>query len=376
MKVALVHDWLTNYGGSEKCIEAIHFIFKDAPIYTTVFNPKNMPVNFKDMDIKTSFIQKLPWAKTKYQNYLPLMPLAFEEFDLSEFDLVISNSHSCAKGVRTLPNTLHISYVQTPMRYAWDLYNEYMKQNKSYLSKLIIRPILSYLRMWDRLSADRVEHFICNSYNVQERIRKYYKREAEIIYPPVDTDFFKPSYQDHDGYFLVISRLVSYKRIDLIIETFNKLNLPLKIVGTGGEFKSLKRKARSNIEFLGYQPDEKLKELYANCQAFIFAAEEDFGITPVEAQSAGRPVVAYGFGGTRETVIENKTGIFFYEQSIEALASAVHRLRTMKFNCEEIRNNALKFDKKIFFKKFKDFVLNKYEEFKKNKKLERIYLVT
>lgn len=363
MKVAIVHDWLINYGGAERVLESIHSLFPNAPVYTAVYNLENLPDSFKGFKIYPSFLQKLPFSKTKYQSYLPFMPLAFEEFNFSDYDLVISSSHSCAKGIIVKTKTLHISYVHTPMRYAWDLYHEYMNNEPmGIVKKLLVRPLMNNLRIWDRLSADRVDKFICNSYHVKQRIKKYYRKEAEVIYPPVNTDFFVPLKNPSLDYYLVVSRLVPYKQVDLIVQTFNKLRLKLKIVGMGSEYKRLRRLAKSNIEFLQKRTDEELRDLYANCKALIFAGEEDFGIAPVEAQSAGRPVIAYGKGGVLETVIDDRTGILFYESSIEALASAIYRLETLNLDSEKIRNNALKFDKQIFLQKFLAFVEHSYNE--------------
>jgi len=363
MKIAIVHDWLTNMGGAERVILAFHEIFPDAPIYTSVYNPDKLPEEFRKMDIRTSFIQKLPRAKTKYNMYLPLMPTAFEQFDLSEYDVVLSSSSSCAKGVITRADTLHICYCHTPMRYAWDFYHEY-KQNAPKWQKKFIPFLMNYIRMWDRLTADRVDYFIANSNAVARRIKKHYRRDAVVINPPVNVDFYTPKDEDED-YFLIVSRLVEYKRIDIAIEAFNDLGLPLIIIGDGPEKSKLQSLAKSNIKFLGRLPDEEVKEYYAKCRAFIFPGEEDFGITPLEAQACGRPVIAFGKGGVLDSVIDGVTGIYFKEQTKESLCEAVIKFNNKSFDKNIIRKSAERFDVKNFKTKIYNFILEKYENFKK-----------
>jgi glycosyltransferase involved in cell wall biosynthesis len=366
MKLAIVHDWLTNMGGAERIIRIFHELFPDAPIYTMVHDKENMPKDFKEMDIRTSFIQKMPFGVKKYQSYLPLMPVAVEQFDLSDYDVVISSSTSCAKGVITRSDTVHICYCNTPMRYAWDMYHDYIK-DKNVVTKYTIAFLMNYIRLWDRISADRVDYYIANSKNVANRIKKHYKRESEVIYPPVNTDYYTPGDKVEDFY-LVVSRLVPYKRIDLVVEAFNKLGFPLKIIGDGSEFKRLRSMAKSNIKFLGRLSDEEVREHYRKCKAFIFPGEEDFGITPVETQACGRPVIAYGKGGTLETVIDDQTGVFFKEQTVEAIINAVKYFEKniFKFDSSIIRQNALNFSKNVFKQKIKEFVLKKYEEYNMN----------
>ncbi|KAA5806377.1 glycosyltransferase family 4 protein [Thermoanaerobacterium thermosaccharolyticum] len=364
MKIAIVHDWLTNMGGAERVILAFHEIFPDAPIYTTVFNPDRLPDEFKKIDVRTSFIQRLPKAKTKYNMYLPFMPTAFEQFDLSEYDIVLSSSSSCAKGVLTRPDTLHICYCHTPMRYAWDFYSEY-KESAPKWQKKFIPFLMNYIRMWDRLSADRVDYFIANSNEVAKRIKKHYRRESVVINPPVNTDFYTLVDEDED-YFLIVSRLVEYKRIDIAVEAFNELGYKLIIIGDGPEKEKLESKAKANIEFLGRLPDEEVREYYAKCKAFIFPGEEDFGITPLEAQASGRPVIAYGRGGVLDSVVDGVTGVFFDKQNKESLKEAIVKFKDMKFDKNLIRKHAEEFDINIFKKKVYDFVIEKYREFKGN----------
>lgn len=363
MKVAIVHEWFSGIGGSEKVVKAFHELFPDAPIHVFIHNKDNMPEEYNKMDIRTSYLQKIPFAKTRYQNLLPLMPHAVEQYDLSEYDLVISSSTCCAKGVITKADTLHICYCHTPMRYGWDLYHQYIGE-KSKLMQWIISFQMHKIRLWDKLSADRVDYFVANANNVAKRIQKNYRRDSKVIYPPVDTDFYTPS--DKNGeYYLIVSRLVGYKRVDLAIEAFNELGLPLVIIGGGLEHKKYKSIAKNNISLLGKLSDEEMREYYRGCRAFIFAGEEDFGITPVEAQACGNPVIAYGKGGTLETVIDRQTGIFFYEQSVESLKEAVLKMEQSYSNFDKsvIRQNALRFSVERFKKEFMDFVSEKIKEF-------------
>lgn len=366
MKLAIVHEWLAGMGGSEKVVLAFKEIYPEAPIYTTVYNPDKVGPAFHSMDIRTSFIQRLPMAKAKYQSYLPLMPTAVEQFDLSEYDVVLSSSHAVAKGVVTGAKTLHITYCHTPMRYAWDFYHEYLHgPGVGRLKKILIPWLMNYIRMWDRLSADRVDYFIANSRYVAQRIKKHYRREAEVIYPPVDTGYFTPT-ADGGDYFFIVSRLIPYKKIDLAVEAFNRLGLPLKIAGDGPERERLQAMAKSNIEFLGRISDEEMRKHYALCKAFIFPGEEDFGITPVEAQAAGRPVIAYGAGGCLETVVPGVTGEFFAPQTADALVEVIRRFEPAKYRPEQVRAHAGEFDREIFKQRIKDFVELKYDEFLRN----------
>lgn len=362
MKVAIVHDWLTNMGGAERVILALHEIFPDAPVYTTVHNPDRLPPEFAQIDIRTSFIQKFPMAKTKYQTYLPFMPTAVEQFDLTGFDVVISSSHACAKGVITRPETLHICYCHTPMRYAWFLYHEYMRlEQVSPVKRMLIPFLMNYLRMWDRLSADRVDRFVANSTGVGKRIQKYYRRDSDVIFPPVDTGYYTPA-EIVDDYFLVVSRLVPYKRVDLAVEAFNRLGLPLVVIGDGPDLDKIRRLARPNVKVMGRLSDEETRQYYARCKAFIFPGEEDFGITPVEAQAAGRPVIAYGAGGALDTVIKGKTGEFFSAQTAEALAAAVAAFNPAQYDSQVIRRHAESFDTRKFQAAFAEYVRKKYDE--------------
>jgi len=361
LKVAIVADWLTNFAGAEKVILTLHHHFPDAPIYTTIYNSKKMP-GFEEADIRTSFLQHWPFAKKKHQLFLKWMPLAVESFDLSEYDIVISSSHSCAKGIITKPETLHICYCHTPMRYAWDDCHNYIRNsNLPWLVKKMVPFMMQKIRLWDRLAADRVDHFIANSSFVAERIQKYYGRESEVINPPVDTENFHIS-EKPEEYFLAVGRLIPYKKFDLLVETFNQLGLPLKIVGTGPEEKKLRQIAKENIELLGHISNEELRKTYANCKAFLFPQIEDFGIVPIEAMASGRPVIALKKGGALDSIQEGVTGIFFEEQTPESLTEAIKKLEKTTFDPQKIRQHAQEFNSQRFLEKLDDFIQRKWQK--------------
>jgi len=363
-KIALVFDWMTNRGGAEKVNLFLHEMFPRAPIYTSIFNEKAFP-EIKKSQVTTSFIQGLPFAKTKHQIYISLMPYAYELFDLSKFDIVISSSHACSKGIITKPETLHICYCHTPMRYAWDNWHSYINEYKmNAVLKYFGKRKLHRLRMWDRLSADRVDKFIANSSITQKRIQKYYGRESTIINPMIKHRDFKIA-EKHKNYFLAVGRLTPYKRFDLIVDTFNELELPLKIVGTGISQEDLMKKAKDNIEFLGHVSDDELKTLYSECEALIFPQVEDFGITAIETMASGRPVIALGEGGALDSIIPNKTGIFFKKQTVPQLKKAVEHYQEAKgkFNKQFIRDHAHDFDEKVFEKELMNFIEKSWETF-------------
>lgn len=367
-KVALVHDWLTGMRGGEKCLEVLCTFFPKATLFTVFHDVGAMSPIIENMTIRTSWIANLPSAKKRFRSYLPLFPAAVESFDLSDYRLVISTSHCVAKGAIPAPGALHISYIHTPMRYIWEMYPHYLGSSRNPLKRLLGPIIASCLRTWDVASCNRVDYFIANSQNVRRRIWRHYRRDAEVIHPPVDTDLFQPASNVGD-YFLIVTALVPYKQVNLAIEAFNRLGKRLIIVGDGPEKDRLTRMARSNIAFLPWKTSEELRDLYGGCKALIFPGEEDFGIVPLEAQACGRPVIAYGRGGILETVIpvgtgearlskddSEPTGIFFYEPTPEALIEAVRRFDGCNFNSHAIRKQAERFAKPIYVKKMADFI--------------------
>lgn len=363
-KVALVHDWLTGQRGGEKVLEVVAEIFPEAPIYTLFHFPGSQVKEIEARTIITSFLQRCPFLKKKYRFYLPLFPLAAELFDLQEYDLVISSSHCVAKGVIPHTNSLHICYVHSPVRYAWNQYFPYFSPDKlNFFSRIFIPPIIHYLRLWDESSSHRVDHFIANSKNVARRIQKYYRRRAEVIHPPVDTQFFIPAEKQED-YYLIVSALVPYKRLDLAIDAFNRTGEPLKIVGQGPDYKKLKKMARENIEFLGHMDAKDLLDVYQKARSLILPGEEDFGITSLESQACGVPVIAYGRGGAIETVIPEKTGLFFHDLRVEILLNVLDKFRGFEFNKTKIRDNALNFSQEKFKAHISDYFRQKWTEFK------------
>jgi len=363
MKVALVHDYLNQMGGAERVVIALHEIFPDAPIYTSIYDPARVDPAFQKMDIRTSFMQKLPMVKKHHQPYLPLYPFAMEKLNLRGYDLVLSSSSAFGKGVITRPETMHVCYCHTPMRWCWN-YEEYVeREHLGKVARTVLPFLITKLRTWDQVSAMRVDHFIANSPIVAERIRKYYRREAIYIPPPVEASRFPfdPTIEP-ENYFLILSRLVPYKRIDLAIEACNQLQLPLVIIGGGRDLERLKRMAGSTIRFLGKLSDEEVLHYYTHCRAFIFPGEEDFGITPLEAQACGRPVIAYGAGGALATIVDGITGTFFREQTVESLTTVLASFNERAFNSSVIRNHALEFDTPRFRRRILQFIDAKLHE--------------
>ncbi|MCC7368480.1 MAG: glycosyltransferase [Chloroflexi bacterium] len=361
MRIALTHDYLNQYGGAERVLEQLHSYYPDAPIYTSMYDANVMPAAYRSWDIRTSFMQRFPLVTKQHQAYLMAYPIAFESFDLGGYDVVISNSSAFCKGVVTGPNTLHISYCLTPMRWVWR-YREYVERERlGGFARLVLPPLIHYLRVWDAGASSRVDRYIAISTAVAARIQKYYRRESEIIPPPVDTEQFTLSRTSGD-YYLTVARLAPYRRIDLIVEAFRELGLPVKIVGIGRDRARLEGRATPNIEFLGRVDDETLADLYANCRAYLFPGEEDFGIAPVEAQAVGKPVVAYAAGGSLDTVIDGETGVLFPRQTPKDLADAVRKLETMSFDPERIRRNAERFSVSLFRERFTNFVERAYAE--------------
>ena len=367
-KIALVFDWMTNPGGAEKVNLTLHKMFPQAPIFTSIFNTKALK-GFEKAAITTSFIQNLPFAKTKHQLYLSFMPYAYELFDLSNYDIVISSSHSCAKGIITKPETMHVCYCHTPMRYAWDNWHAYIREYKmNPILKRIGKKRIHKLRMWDKVSSSRVDYYIANSNTTKKRIEKYYNRQATVIHPMITASKYKIADKTR-GYFLAVGRLIPYKKFDLIVETFNRIGLPLKIAGTGNMEAELKRQAKGNIEFLGYVSNKELRKLYSECEALIFPQVEDFGIIPLEAMASGRPVIALEEGGALDTVIEGKTGIFFEKQTPLHLKKTIETYQETKktFKPENLQHHAKFFDKKEFSKNLMSYLKEKWKHWEKTK---------
>ena len=351
MKIAIIHDWLTVYAGAEKVLEQLLKLYPKADIFTIVdFLPKKDRSFLDNHKITTSFIQKLPFVRTKYRAYLPLMPIAVEQFDLSSYDLIISDSHAVAKGVLTGPDQIHISYIHSPIRYAWDFQHQYLKESRLQkgLKSFIIRYLLHKIRIWDTRTSNGVDYIFANSNYIRRRIWKVYRRESEVIFPPVDVEAFT-LLKEKEDFYLTASRMVPYKKIDLIVEAFAQMpSKKLIVIGDGPDFEKIKAKAGSNVVLMGYQSFEVLRDHMQRAKAFIFAAEEDFGITPVEAMACGTPVIAYGRGGILDTVISEKTGLFFDEQNVSSLIKAVEQFETMTFDHEVISKHAQTFSSKRF----------------------------
>ncbi|HLZ28133.1 MAG TPA: glycosyltransferase [Chloroflexota bacterium] len=354
--VALVHDYLNQYGGAERVLEELHTLFPSAPVYTSMYWPEKMSPTIRNLDVRTSFMQRLPMVTRNHQPFLLLYPLAFESFDLSGFDVVISNSSAFCKGVVTAPGTLHICYCLTPMRWVWN-YHAYIERERiGPAARMVLPAAISQLRSWDVATAQNVDRFLAISQSVAARIRKYYRRDATVIYPPVNCDAFIIPPSRVDDYYLIAARLVPYKRIDLAVDAFTKLGIRLKIVGNGRDLGSLRSRAGRNVEFVGRVSDAELKELYAGCRGLVFPGEEDFGIAPLEANASGRPVIAYAAGGALDTVVNGRTGILFERQEVECLIAAVRRAEATAWDADELRAHARKFDREVFREQLQQFV--------------------
>lgn len=363
IKVAIVHDFLTYWGGAEQVLKSLHNIFPDAPIFTLLYDEK-MRSYFPDAKIKPSFANKFPRFLRKHKKFLfSIFPTAVENFDLSGFDVVISSSSSFAKGIIVRPKTVHICYCHTPTRFIWDWRLNYIEENGlGFIKKMFVLPIIHLARIWDRMASDRVDFYIANSNYTARKIKKFYRKESIVIYPPVDYEKFS-NYSDGNDlpikdYYLIVSRLSPYKKIDVAIQAFNKMGVPLVIVGDGADRKRLEKMSEKNIYFMGFKKEEELVSIYHNCRAFVFPGEDDFGISIVEAMSFGKPVLAFKKGGAMETVIEGVTGEFFESSVPEILADGIRRLEKNmdKYNSKEIKERASQFSREVFEKNMRDFL--------------------
>ncbi len=358
MKLAIVHDYLNQYGGAEKTLEALHEAFPGAPVFTSIFLPENLPAHFSAWNIRSSFMQKLPFLKRHFKKYLLFYPKAIESFDLSEFDVVLSSSSAFAKGARVSPKACHICYCYSPMRFVWTQKAYFERERINRMFYMFLPFVLSWLKKWDLKTAVNVHHYIAISRFIQERIKTCFQRDSDVIYPPVDVSGFSISESVGD-YFLVVSRLNAYKKIDIVVQAFNQLSRPLVVVGVGPEEKILRKQSKKNIVFLGRLSQTDLGKYLSQCRGFVFPGEEDFGIAPVEAMACGRPVIAYKSGGALETVKEGATGVFFDEPNCESLIEAVHRFEKLQFDPIGIRQHAMQFDKEVFKNKIKEYVLRR-----------------
>jgi glycosyltransferase involved in cell wall biosynthesis len=355
MRVALIHDWLNQIGGAEDVLESLADLYPGAPVYTSIYAPDFMPPVYRTWDIRVTWMDRLPGIHRHHQPYLPLYPLAFQGLNLSGYDLILSNKSGFCHGVRVPPGAMHICYCLTPTRYIWNLRDYSQREQLPAIANALLPPVISLLRQWDYAAAQRVHHFIAISTEIQARIQRFYGRESSIIPPPVDTSSFQPA-PNHAGYFLIVSRLIPYKRIDLAVAAFNELGWPLVIAGDGRDRAKLQALARSNITFLGRVDAARRAELMAHCRAFIFPGLEDFGIAPVQAQAAGRPVIAFAGGGALDTVRDGVTGLLFREATAQSLMDAVRHFDDSRFSPTTIRGFALRFDKQEFKRKLSEFI--------------------
>jgi glycosyltransferase involved in cell wall biosynthesis len=360
MKVAIAHDSITQLGGAERVVEAIHEIYPDAPVFTLVFD-KKLKDHFEGWTIVSSPLQYLYNIFPKFQYYLPLIPLAVRFFDFSKYDVVISSSSVFIKGIHVPKNVLHINYCHTPARFLWDHMNEYLKEEAPKPLKHLLKFYLKWMQGWDLRAANRVDYFVSNSKNIQTKVKNFYKRDSAVIHPFVDVDYFHPTIPKED-YYLVAGRLQGYKKADLVIELFNKLDKKLHVVGTGRAVPRLKEIAGPNIQFLGRVEDHVLRDEFSGAKAYIYPQEEDFGMMPLEANACGTPVIALGKGGALETVVDGKTGVHFAEQSEASLKAAIERLEQSQFLAEDLFEQAQNFSRERFKQKMEEFVNEKYAE--------------
>jgi glycosyltransferase involved in cell wall biosynthesis len=359
-RVAIVHDYLNQWGGAERVLEEMHTLWPDAPIFTSIYDRERMPASYRNWPIRTTLMQHLPGIARHHQPYLPLYPLAFSRLDLRDYDLIISSSSAFAKNIYPASGATHICYCHSPMRFAWNAADYARRERLGGPTKRALAPLLRALRRWDKRGTARVNHLIANSAVVADRIRRFYGRDSTVIHPPVRTDI--PAARGEPGdFYLIVTRLVPYKRLDIVVEAFTRLGLPLRIVGVGRDRAALEALAGPTITFLGGITDAEKDRLYGECRATIFPAEDDFGIAQVEAQAAGRPVIAYRAGGATETVVDGVTGIFFEAQTPDALIAAVERREATTFDAETIRAHARLFDAAVFRQRLREFVESKVE---------------
>lgn len=365
LHIAIVHDWLTGMRGGEKVLEVLCELHPGADLFTLLHNRGSVSPSIEQRNIQTSFVDSLPFKETGYRRYLPLFPRAVESFDFSSYDLILSTSHCVAKGAIPRSGAVHLCYCHTPMRYVWEMYEDYFGKGRAgILTRAAMKYFAPRLRQWDVRSSERVHSYVANSQNVARRIHQYYGRAADVIHPPVDTALFRCSERD-EGYYLIVSALVPYKRVDLAVRVFTILGERLVVVGKGPELEALKAGASPNIEFLGWQHEAELAKLYAGCRALVFPGVEDFGIVPLEAMASGKPVIAFGRGGALETVVaegNHRTGLFFSEQTEASLREALVRFQKIPFDPKIIRAHAEQFDREKFKKRLGDYILEKIEE--------------
>lgn len=367
MNLALVHDWLNQIGGAEDVLDTLVRLYPQAPLYTSIYAPELMPPHYQQWDIRTLWINRMPGIHAHHQPYLPLYPAAWGGLDLSAYDVVLSNKSGFCHGFQYSGNTLHICYCLAPTRYVWQLDGYIAREGISKPIEMALRPVIAALRRWDYAAAQRVNHFIAISTDIQQRIKQYYGRDSVIIFPPVDTTRFQPvAPSEVEDYYLIVSRLIPYKRIDLAVQAATRLGVKLKIGGKGRDLERLKAMAGPTVEFLGYVPDEQLPRLMARCKAFLFPGLEDFGITPVQAQATGRPVIAYASGGALDTVIPGKTGELFHEMTVDSLASVMQTFDASHYHSDTVRAHALQFDTQVFNREMTGFVEDTYRDKKRD----------
>jgi len=361
VKVALVHDWLTGMRGGERVLEIFCDLFPEATLHTLIHHKGAMSPTIEKMNIVESRVHRWPWGHSRFRHYLPSFPRLIESFDFSGYDLIISSSHCVAKGAIPPPGALHICYCHTPMRYVWDLYDDYVRE-RGPLVRLFLSMSRGPLRRWDVRTADRVHHYVANSHHVADRIKRHYKREAAVIHAPVDDEYFTPGNGEIGDYYLIVSAMVPYKRVGLAVHAFSRSGKRLVVIGSGSDAGRIKKEAGPSVEFLGNVEDMQLKEYYRKAKALIFPGEEDFGITPLEAMACGRPVIAYGKGGALETVVDGETGLFFNEDTEESLLAAVDKFESMSFTISDARRRAERFSKSRFIKQIREFIEARLEE--------------